>query len=452
LEELVNELKTRIPPNSIESEEAVIGSILIDPDVVPDVMELLTSRDFYSRKNQLIFSAMEKLFDDGSPVDIVSVTERLRTGGVLEEMGGEIELAKLADVVPTSANFFYYGKTVKEKALLRSLITAASSIVENAYEGEETDEILDNAEKAIFQITEAQISKTYQHIGKIMHELFQNLERLKENAVTGRITGIASGYRKLDEVTTGFRPSDLVIVAARPSMGKTAFALSLATNMSLRFHLPVAVFCLEMSKEQLAQRLLCNVTNFELSRLRAGDIGTEDWKRLTNGASTLQTAPIIIDDEPSLDPRTLRAKARRIKMEHNVQVIFVDYLQLMHTKGRSDNRQQEISEISRSMKLLARELNITVVALSQLSRAVEQREDKMPRLSDLRESGAIEQDADTVMFLYRDDYYKDKSDVSNYPQVTKVIIGKQRNGPVGTIELMFHPKTATFYDKAFEEE
>ncbi|RAM63908.1 DNA helicase, partial [Mesotoga sp. SC_3PWM13N19] len=295
-------------------------------------------------------------------------------------------------------------------------------------------------------------SKTYQHIGKIMHELFQNLERLKENAVTGRITGIASGYRKLDEVTTGFRPSDLVIVAARPSMGKTAFALSLATNMSLRFQLPVAVFCLEMSKEQLAQRLLCNVTNFELSRLRAGDIGTEDWKRLTNGASTLQTAPIIIDDEPSLDPRTLRAKARRIKMEHNVQVIFVDYLQLMHTKGRSDNRQQEISEISRSMKLLARELNITVVALSQLSRAVEQREDKMPRLSDLRESGAIEQDADTVMFLYRDDYYKDKSDVSNYPQVTKVIIGKQRNGPVGTIELMFHPKTATFYDKAFEEE
>ncbi|KUK78097.1 MAG: Replicative DNA helicase, partial [Mesotoga prima] len=305
----MNELKTRIPPNSIESEEAVIGSILIDPDVVPDVMELLTSRDFYSRKNQLIFSAMEKLFDEGSPVDIVSVTERLRTGGVLEEMGGEIELAKLADVVPTSANFFYYGKTVKEKALLRSLITAASSIVENAYEGEETDEILDSAEKAIFQITEAQISKTYQHIGKIMHELFQNLERLKENAVTGRITGIASGYRKLDEVTTGFRPSDLVIVAARPSMGKTAFALSLATNMSLRFQLPVAVFCLEMSKEQLAQRLLCNVTNFELSRLRAGDIGTEDWKRLTNGASTLQTAPIIIDDEPSLDPRTLRAKA-----------------------------------------------------------------------------------------------------------------------------------------------
>jgi replicative DNA helicase len=233
-------------------------------------------------------------------------------------------------------------------------------------------------------------------------------------------------------------------------MGKTAFALSMASNMALKFQLPVAVFCLEMSKEQLAQRLLCNVTNFELSRLRAGDIGNEEWKRLTNGASTLQTAPIIIDDEPSLDPRSLRAKARRIKMEHNVQVLFVDYLQLMHTKGRSDNRQQEISEISRSMKLLARELDITVVALSQLSRAVEQREDKMPRLSDLRESGAIEQDADTVMFLYREDYYKDKSEVSDSPQVTKVIIGKQRNGPVGTIELMFHPKTATFYDKAFE--
>jgi len=448
----VSDLKSRIPPSSIESEEAVIGSILIDPDVVPDIMELLTSKDFYMRKNQLIFASMEKLFDEGNPVDIVSITERLRTSGVIEEIGGEVEIAKMADSVPTSANFSYYAKTVKEKSLLRALISAASSIVENAYENEETEDILDNAEKSIFQITESQVSKTYQPIGKIMHEVFQNLEKLKENALSGRITGIATGFRKLDELTSGFRPSDLVIVAARPSMGKTAFALSIACNMALKFRLPVGVFCLEMSKEQLAQRLLCNVTNFELSKLRAGDIDVQEWKRLTHGASVLQTAPIIIDDEPSLDPRTLRAKARRIKMEHNIQILFVDYLQLMHTKGKSDNRQQEISEISRSMKLLARELNITVVALSQLSRAVEQREDKTPRLSDLRESGAIEQDADTVMFLYRDDYYKDKSEVSDSPQVTRVIIGKQRNGPIGTIEMIFHPKTTTFYDKAFEVE
>ena len=445
-------MKTKIPPSSVESEEAVLGSILIDPDVVPDIMELLTSQDFYLRKHQLIFATMERLFDEGNPVDIVSVTERLRTSGSLEEIGGEVELAKLADLVPTSANFSYYAKTVKEKSLLRSLITAASSIVESAYENGDTDEILDNAEKAIFQITESQVSKTYQPIGKIMHEVFQNLEKLKENALSGRITGVATGYRKLDETTTGFRPSDLVIVAARPSMGKTAFALSIACKMALEFRIPVSIFCLEMSKEQLAQRLLCNVSNFELSKLRAGDINNEEWKRLTTGASVLQTAPIIIDDEPSLDPRTLRAKARRIKMEHNIQVLFVDYLQLMHTKGKTDNRQQEISEISRSMKLLARELKITVVALSQLSRAVEQREDKTPRLSDLRESGAIEQDADTVMFLYREEYYKDKSEVSDMPQVTKIIIGKQRNGPVGTLEMVFNPKTVTFYEKAFEVE
>lgn len=449
---MVRSVKAKIPPSSLESEEAVIGSILIDPDVVPDIMELLTGKDFYLRKNQLVFSAMEKLFDEGNPVDIVSVTERLRTSGSLEEIGGEVELAKLSDIVPTSANFFYYAKIVKEKSLLRALISAASSIVENAYENEETDEILDSAEKAIFQITESQVSKTYQHIGKIMHEVFQSLEKMKDNALSGRITGIATGYRKLDEITSGFRPSDLIIVAARPSMGKTAFALSVACNMALNFRVPVGIFCLEMSKEQLAQRLLCNVTHFELSKLRAGDINVQEWKRLTTGASTLQTAPIIIDDEPSLDPRTLRAKARRIKMEHNIQVLFVDYLQLMHTKGKSDNRQQEISEISRSIKLLARELNITVVALSQLSRAVEQRENKLPRLSDLRESGAIEQDADTVMFLYREDYYKEKSEISDEPQVTQVIIGKQRNGPVGTLELMFHPKTATFYDKGYEAE
>lgn len=449
-------MDVKIPPHSEEAEEAVLGSILIDPDVLPDIMETLRSADFYSRRNQLIFSAVEKLFDSGDPVDIVSITEKLRSSMKLEDVGGEVELTRLADAVPTSANFGYYVKVVRERSILRQLITAGSQIVESSYRTDDTDGVLDNAERLIFQITESQATKTYRHLGGIMHDVFENIEKMKDVAGTissgGFVTGIPTGLKDLDKLTTGFHPSDLVIVAARPSMGKTALALSMAKHMALEKDIPVGIFCLEMTKEQLAQRLLCATAKVDLHKIRTGYINANEWRLLTAAADRLCRANIVVDDEPSLDPRSLRAKARRIKKEFKTEIMFVDYLQLMHLKGRQDNRQQEISEISRSLKLLARELNVTVVALSQLSRAVEQRDNKRPRLSDLRESGAIEQDADLVMFLYREKYYEDKEskdedterDTGDKPHETEINIGKQRNGPVGTVKVMFDPLTTSF--------
>lgn len=448
-------MNPKIPPHSNEAEEAVIGSILIDPDVIPDVMEILRSNDFYSIKHRTVFAAIEDLFDHGDPVDVVSIIEKLRSQGSLEDIGGEVEIMKLADIVPTAANVVYYAKIVKEKALMRALINAGSKIVEEAYQAEDVDQLLDDAEKRIFRITESHTSRTYENLGKVMHSVFEDLEKLKNTAGTieagGLITGIPTGFRQLDKITTGFHQSDLIIIAARPSMGKTAFALNITKNMALKHDIPVAFFCLEMTKEQLAQRLLCSEASVDLHKVRTGFLSKQEWELLTNAAARLYKSKIVVDDEPSLDPRTLRAKARRIKSEYGVQVIFIDYLQLMHLKGRSENRQQEISEISRSLKLLARELNVAVVALSQLSRAVEQRENKRPRLSDLRESGAIEQDADMVMFLYRDDYYKSKSEVQDQPHESEVIIGKQRNGPIGTVKLIFNPKVATFFDEVPSE-
>lgn len=448
-------MNPRVPPHSIEAEEAVLGSILIDPEVLLDIMEILQSKDFYFRKNLLIFTSMEELFDRGDPVDIVTLTDKMRVNGTLEEIGGELELAKLTDVVPTSANIEYYAKTVKEKAMLRALISAGSKLVEEAYDSSDTDTILDNAEKMIFEVTEGKATKTYQTLGTVMHSVFENIDKLKDKAGTleagGLVTGHATGYKELDKMTTGFHPSELIILAARPAMGKTAFALNVALNMSTRHNVPTAFFCLEMTKQQLAQRLLCSQAGVNLQNVRTGYLNDEEWGRLTNAADILYRSRLIVDDDPYMDPRSLRAKARRIKMEYGIQVLFLDYLQLMHVKGRSDSRQQEISEISRSMKLLARELDITVVALSQLSRAVESRDNKRPRLSDLRESGAIEQDADMVMFLYRDAYYKQKDkEQDDLPvqenQETEVIIGKQRNGPIGTVSLMFKPRTATFFN------
>lgn len=448
-------MNPRVPPHSIEAEEAVIGSILIDPEVLLDIMEILQSKDFYFRKNKLIFSSMEELFDRGDPVDIVTVTDKMRVNGTLEEIGGEIELAKLTDVVPTSANIEYYAKTVKEKALLRALISAGSKLVEEAYDSSDTDTILDNAEKMIFEVTEGKATKTYQTLGKVTHSLFEDLEVLKDKATTleagGLVTGTPTGFKELDKSTTGFHPSELIILAARPGMGKTAFALNVALNMSAKHNTPTAFFCLEMTKQQLAQRLLCSQAGIDLQKVRTGNINDEEWKLLTKAGDVLYRSKLIVDDDPYMDPRSLRAKARRIKLEYGIKVMFLDYLQLMHVKGRSDSRQQEISEISRSMKLLARELDITVVALSQLSRAVEQRDNKRPRLSDLRESGAIEQDADMVMFIYRDDYYKQKERDQESPpiqenQETEIIIGKQRNGPIGTVSIMFKPRTTTFFN------
>lgn len=440
-----------VPPHNLEAEEAVIGSILIDPSVVNDVMEVLRSSDFYSKKHQAIFAAMEKLYERGDPVDVLSVCEELKRSGQMKFVGSELDVARLAEAVPTSAHVMHYAKIVLDKSILRSLIEAGRNIVESAYEEREVDEILDEAERIVFDIAESRATKTYDHIGSIMHAVFENLEelRLKSSAAPepgAVVSGLPTGFRVLDRQTSGFHKSDLIIIAARPSVGKTAFALTIARNMAVKFNLSVGIFSLEMSKEQLAQRLLCSESRVDLHKIRTGYLSDQEWERLTIGASRLYKANIIVDDEPSLDPRTLRAKARRMKREYNIDAIFVDYLQLMHTRGGShESRQQEISEISRSLKLLARELDIAVVALSQLSRAVETREDKRPRLSDLRESGAIEQDADTVLFIYREEYYR-KSEKLHEPHEAEIIIGKQRNGPIGTVKLMFEPQTASFYE------
>ncbi|MEN3007703.1 replicative DNA helicase [Pseudothermotoga sp.] len=440
-----------VPPHNLEAEEAVLGSILIDPSVVNDVMEILRNTDFYSKKHQAIFSVMEKLYERGEPIDVLSVCEELKKNGQMKFVGSELDVARLAEAVPTSAHVMHYAKIVRDKSILRSLIVAGRNIVESAYEEREVDEILDEAERVVFDIAESRATKTYDHIGAIMHAVFENLEelRLKSSSLVepgAVVSGLPTGFRNLDRQTSGFHKSDLIIIAARPSVGKTAFALTIARNMAVKFNLSVGIFSLEMSKEQLAQRLLCSESRVDLHKIRTGYLSDQEWERLTVGASRLYKANIIVDDEPSLDPRTLRAKTRRMKREYNVDAIFVDYLQLMHTRGGShESRQQEISEISRSLKLLARELNIAVIALSQLSRAVETREEKRPRLSDLRESGAIEQDADTVLFIYREEYYK-KTEKLQEPHEAEIIIGKQRNGPIGTVKLMFEPQTASFYE------
>jgi len=443
------------PPNNKEAEEAVLGSIFLDPSVLPDIIEEIRWEDFYYEKNRIIFKCMEDLFDRGIPVDTVSVLENLRQSKLLEKIGGEETIIYLAQIVPTTANVMYYTQIIKEKALMRALINASSEIVDAVRTIGDAQEVLEYAEKRIFSITEARATRTYDLLSNVIHDVFVQIEDLKNRAQKGEgelVTGIPTGFKQLDKISSGFHRSELVIIAARPSMGKSSFAANLATQMALKYDVPVAIFSLEMSKEQLANRILCSEAMVDLQKVRTGQISDEEWERLVQAAGDLSKSKLIFDDEPDLTPRLLRAKARRMKREYGIEVIFVDYLQLMTSRSRNyESRQQEITEISRSLKLLARELKITVVALSQLSRAVEQREDKRPRLSDLRESGAIEQDADLVMFLYRDAYYKRKKEsedkmILNEPHEAELIIGKQRNGPVGTLKLMFNPKLATFYE------
>ena len=400
------------PPNNKEAEEAVLGSIFLDPSVLPDIIEEIRWEDFYYEKNRIIFKCMEDLFDRGIPVDTVSVLENLRQSKLLEKIGGEETIIYLAQIVPTTANVMYYTQIIKEKALMRALINASSEIVDAVRTIGDAQEVLEYAEKRIFSITEARATRTYDLLSNVMHDVFVQIEDLKNRAQKGEgelVTGIPTGFKQLDKISSGFHRSELVIIAARPSMGKSSFAANLATQMALKYDVPVAIFSLEMSKEQLANRILCSEAMVDLQKVRTGQISDEEWERLVQAAGDLSKSKLIFDDEPDLTPRLLRAKARRMKREYGIEVIFVDYLQLMTSRSRNyESRQQEITEISRSLKLLARELKITVVALSQLSRAVEQREDKRPRLSDLRESGAIEQDADLVMFLYRDAYYQTK--------------------------------------------
>lgn len=423
----------RLPPHNHEAEQAVLGSVLIEPSVLITVNERLRADSFYRQGHQRLFEVMADLAERGMPVDVVTLTSELQDRRLLDEVGGVTYLTELTSVIPTAANVEYYAKIVEEKAILRRLIHTATEIARAGYtgSGEDVAEIVDGAEKQILEIGQNRIRGGFVPIGDILMDTYRQIEELHYNQ--NGLRGLASGFVDLDRMTSGFQKSDLIIIAARPSMGKTAFALNVAQNVAMRTGETVAIFNLEMSASQLVMRMMATEGNIDAQAFRTGNLKEEDWEKLTMAMSTLSEAPIYIDDTPGVTVFDIRAKLRRLKTEHGLGMVVIDYLQLISGHGK-DSRQQEISEISRSLKLMARELDVPVISLSQLSRAVEQRQDKRPMLSDLRESGSIEQDADIVAFLYRDDYYNEESEKKN---IAEVIIGKQRNGPVGKVELLF---------------
>lgn len=440
--------ENRMPPQNIEAEKAVLGAMLIKKDAIIEVQEMLRPEDFYREAHKVAYEAMLKLTDNEEAVDIVTLTEELRKEEQLERVGGVRFVTDIANTVPTAANISYHAKIVKEKAELRRLIDAATAIAAAAYE--DTDEvanIMDDAEKRILAVAAGQSTDGFEPMKAILLRTFERINDLYDSK--GNITGISTGFKDLDHLTSGLQPSDLVLVAARPSMGKTAFTLNMASYIGLHNLGTVAFFSLEMSKEQLMQRMLCSEGGIDAQRLRTGQLDDDEWTRLVETANRLNSAPIYIDDTAGITVMEMRSKARRLKAEHGLSVIFIDYLQLMQGRAskNSDNRQQEISEISRSLKALARELNVPVIALSQLSRSVESRQVKRPMLSDLRESGSLEQDADIVMFLYREDYYDKDTEAKN---ITEVIIAKHRNGPVDTIKLFFQKEFTKFRDLLIE--
>jgi replicative DNA helicase len=449
----------KLPPQSIEAEMSVLGGILLDNDAINRTLEILTPEDLYRENHRKILQAMIDLNDRGEPCDLITLTSILKKKGELEEVGGGSYLATLVDYVPTAANIAYYCKIVKEKGLTRKLISAATEIVTQGYDGQmEVEELLDNAQKVIFEISENKLRPAFFPVGVILKESIRNLELLYERKE--HITGVPTGFADLDEKTAGFQRGDLVIIAGRPSMGKTAFALNIAENAALHSEQrhPVAIFSLEMSKEQLVTRLLCSESRVDASRVRTGHFQENDWPKLIKAASALHDAKIFIDDSPAISVMEMRAKCRRLKAEHNVGLIIVDYLQLMRGGSNPESRQQEISEISRSLKALAKELSVPVVALSQLNRGLESRTDKRPMMSDLRESGAIEQDADVIMFVYREAVYcekcknRDLNCEENHERNAEIIIGKQRNGPIGTVNLTFMGEHTRFENQSKRDE
>jgi len=434
----------RIPPQNIEAEQAVLGAMLIKKEAISEVVTILIGTDFYRDAHRIIFDAMLELFNKNEAVDLITITEQLRKNEQLDKVGGIAYVTSLANSVPTAANIEYHAKIVKEKGQLRHLINSATAIAGMGYEdNENVIDVMDKAEKMILEVAAKRGGGDFTPIKNILLDTFSKIEVLY--ASKGGITGTPTGFKDLDKLTSGLQPSDLILVAARPSMGKTAFTLNLATHIAVREKKAVAFFSLEMSKEQLVQRMLCSEGAIDSQRLRIGELDDKDWGKLISAADRLSTAPIFIDDTAGITVMELRSKARRLKTEYDLKLIVIDYLQLMQgssSKG-GDNRQQEISEISRSLKALARELNVPVIALSQLSRSVESRQVKKPMLSDLRESGSLEQDADIVMFLYREDYYDPDTENKN---ITDVIIAKHRNGPVDTIQLFFHKQFTKFAD------
>ncbi|CAH1230327.1 replicative DNA helicase [Paenibacillus sp. 2RAB27] len=425
----------RVPPQNIEAEQAVLGAILINADALITAMERITSDDFYRGAHQRIFEAIVELAEDQEPVDLITLTALLQNKQQLEEIGGVTYLSELANAVPTAANIDYYAAIVEEKSMLRRLIRTATQIVTNGYANEDNvGAMLSEAEAKILEISQRRSSSGFVVIRDVLMEVFEKVENLYSNK--GGSTGIPSGFIDLDKMTSGFQRSDLVILAARPSVGKTAFALNVAQNVGVRAKETVAIFSLEMGAAQLVQRMICAEANVDANRMRTGYLEGDDWEKLTMAIGALSEANIYIDDTPTITVADIRAKCRRLQQEKGLGMILIDYLQLIAGRGGKggDNRQQEVSEISRTLKQIARELNVPVIALSQLSRGVEQRQDKRPMMSDLRESGSIEQDADIVAFLYRDDYYDKESEKKN---IIEIIIAKQRNGPVGTVELAF---------------
>lgn len=430
----------KMPPQNVEAEIATLGSMLMGEDAISKAIEFLDDACFYRDAHRKIYSSIINLYSKNKAIDLVTLIEELKKSGHLEDVGGPSYITSLVNAVPTSANIAHYAKIVKEKAILRHLITIATQIVQESYEPESNvDELLDRAEGLIFDIASNKVETKVVHIKDIIKDSIEKIDALYQRK--GSVTGIATGFYEFDEKTAGLQDSDLIVIAGRPSMGKSALASCMAEFVGIIQKIPLAFFSLEMSKEQLTQRMLCSHAKINAHKVRTGFLSQMDWPRLTTAASKLSEAPILIDDTPALSVLELRAKARRLKAQYGIRLIIVDYLQLMRGPLNSENRQQEISEISRSLKALARELNLPVIAISQLSRAVEQRSDHRPQLSDLRESGAIEQDADVVALLLREEYYNETDENKG---VAEVNIAKQRNGPVGTLRLAFISEYARF--------
>ena len=430
----------RVLPHSVEAEQSVIGSMIMDRDAIMTASEVITREDFYQSQYGVLFDAMLELYNEGKPVDLVTLQERLREKDVPPEISSLEFVRDLLDAVPTSANVRHYATIVQEKSMLRKLIKVNEDIANTCYLArEKTEDILEETEKKIFDLLQYRSTGDFVPIKQVVLNALDKIEKASKNK--GTVTGIPTGFIDLDYKTSGFQPSDLILIAARPSMGKTAFVLNVAQHMAFKEGKTVAIFSLEMSKEQLVNRLFSLESKVDSQALRTGNLTDEDWAKLIEGAAVVGKSNLIIDDTPGISIAELRSKCRKFKLEHDLGIIIIDYLQLMSGGKHSESRQQEISEISRSLKAVARELNVPVVALSQLSRAVEQRPDHRPMLSDLRESGAIEQDADVVMFLYRDDYYNKDTDKKN---IAEVIIAKQRNGPIGTVELVWLPNYTKF--------
>jgi len=436
----------KVPPQNLEAEMAVLGAMLLDETVIPEIQEAIDADSFYKYEHKILFESIVSLFDTRSKVDILTVSEDLTRKKCLEKVGGASYITALSDFVPTAANAVHYARIVKEKYILRSLLSSATEVAGMVYRGEDdAGTILDKAEKIIFEISDRRLETGYVHIKDIIKDGIELIESLYHKK--SHVTGVPTGLIDFDRKTAGLQKGDLIIVAGRPAMGKSAFAISIAEHVAVNEKVPVALFSLEMSKEQLMQRFLCSQAEVDIHSVRTGFLQPSQWPQLTSAAGRLSEAPIFIDDTPAITIFELRAKARRLKAHHHIELIVVDYLQLIRSTSRNDSRQQEISDISQSLKALSKELNVPVIAVSQLSRAVESREGNRPKLSDLRESGAIEQDADVVVLLFREEYYKQSEENRG---LAEAIIAKQRNGPVGSITLTFLPEFAKFVNSAVQ--